>query len=289
MVSGAVSPGPLQQDARFVVKRPSFSSPFTLFSFQDIMSSVSAVVILMTLLLCVELINRHVADSGGPSTEQLEAIRREIAAVEEEVALLKTRIDAYNALAEKLAVSRPEQVADECRQLEFRVKTLEAELQAASAEREQLQSRERAALAELDAAQKFASLRREKIQRDAEQMRRKLERIRSGEDLVYTPAPGLGKRAWLLELSGKRWTLRSLDPPWHETVIEDSHSRLEKLKSIVRQRDPNREYFVIVVRPSAVRQFREVAEMLRAARFQIGFDLVGEDQQIFTAQEALQP
>ena len=103
MVFGDVSLGPLQQDARFAVKRRSFNSPFTLFSFQDIMSSVSAVVILVTLLLCVELVNRHAADAEGPSSEQLETIRSEIAGVEEEVAHLKTRIDAYNALAKKLA------------------------------------------------------------------------------------------------------------------------------------------------------------------------------------------
>ncbi len=265
-------------------RRP-YRTPVDLFSFQDIMTSVTAVVILITLLLCVELINRHVGGSEGPAAQEVDAVQRQLAAVESEISRLTDQVRSHAQLQKHVAGRTAEEIATECKQLEKDVRTLEAELLLAEAQLQDAYKEQNTVNESIKKAQRQL----QDKQKDIEEALRKRQRIATGQDLIFNPVSPSGKRTWLLVLSDQNWTLRPLDQNRPPIVLNKARDRISELEKLIRMRDQRQDHFMIFLRPSAASQFHIVAKLLRDQGFDLGFDLIGENQTILLPNGASEP
>lgn len=269
----------------------STGSAISLFSFQDIITSVTAIMILLVLILTLELISstrqrgvaaedRRVASGLRASVEAME---REVTTLRSELAMLQaaaTRSAAFSAAdtraRERKAAARAAALAEEVALLESRLRTAsaarrrcEAELVAAGPVRPEDSADHVAALEQRAAEMEAANRAEEERQREAGTTR---SQSTVAPSLVFNTPPGALLVPRLVEVSAAG--LATVEPDGLQSrrfrgPDRDFDAWLEAL-------DSTAEYVVVILRPSGVRRYDEVVEAVRKANVGVGAELVGE-------------
>jgi hypothetical protein len=257
-------------------------NPFTLFSFQDIITSVMGIILLAALLLAVELVTRTATNaSTSVVQEAAEEIDSRLQAIRTDVAELQTELTSLReqALAQAATVTADAEFVASVAQTQL--ERLEAELAQMTAH---VDERKRE-LAKLDARgferrrdrQKLEALEAEIRQNDEQ-----LEELRKSNRLFFNPVPGFSKRPWLVDLSAESITVGPMageegsSPTVEHIFLSDADflDFADRLSS-------ESEYFIVLVRPSGVERFHVILDELRSRDFDLGFDVVAEDQTLF--------
>src|SRR5690606_22558959 len=230
---------------------------FSLFSFQDIITSVTGVILLTTLLLTLSLVQQ--ALTAPTSAPQVDAsIEREIEAAEQELRQLtqelqrnQRRLEDLETVAAGGIETTVEALEQEVERLQKTWSRLTAQEQAIQTEKEKLQLEN----------QKLEPQREElaQLRRDAAATRAKIESLRKANRLIYNPAVGSNKTAWLIDLSAERMLVAQLGrkaPPERFTP-PSTLGRMPEFERWLKRRDPRTDYFVLLVRPDAIEIFRK--------------------------------
>ena len=266
------------------------SSPaFSLFSFQDIITSVTAILVLVMLMLTIELVSRkRSAAANNPdvnrrkihkTVEQLQAVVSELndqiqarpkqtreAAAQKLSQLLKKRDSTQQSLEETLRIHAS--VADLLAEVQERNKHLDSDRTALMQLTQQIQE-------DLEASKTLEEEIREEETRQKKRREEIQDRPRSGSELVFNEVKEPGKRAWLVELSNQGIRV---------VLLGSDQNRLLGAHGVhaapwVSNLDLDRDYCLILVRPSASETVEfEVRELLDNAGIRFGVDLIGEDQ-----------
>jgi len=271
-------------------------SAISLFSFQDIITSVTAIMILLVLILTLELITR--SQSSGVRaedqrvarqlTESIESMEQRAAALRKELGESRSTALAMAAFSaadvrqrEQDAAAVAAALADEIRVLESQVRSAqvarrrsEAELLAVTAtgpgfSREQVDATRRRA-AEIAAANQQERRRQEAASRDSG-----LENV-TGGTLVFNPSIGSRLTPILLEVSGDGLTAIRSGEPTPERLGRFGRRFLTWLGGL----DADREYVVIVLRPSGIDDFDDVYNAIRDSPLDVGTELIGEGMSV---------
>jgi len=261
-------------------RRGRSSSPFSLFSFQDIITSVTGIVILITLMLAVEMLARRSASSKSvPKTSRTEelAIQQELDDVNREISRLEEQLEMGQFKLEILAKNAGKDLDKENALLTEQVKQLQAEnelLERQLAQQLEAEKRvQRTAAARTGARQQLSSLQSAKT--DLEEQ---AEAIRRQNRLFYNPAALGKKRAYVAELAGGMVSLASVESLQQGNKFSTSRtfSTLREFVTHLDSRDPETDHFLLIVRPSSVEDFPVVLARLQERKFDVGFDVVGE-------------
>lgn len=259
--------------------------PITLFSFQDIITSVTAVIILITLMLCVDLIQRR-KTSAPEAPRPTAAQQEEIARLEREVAEMEAAVQARQTSSQVL-VENPRKLRADCEDRRRQLTQTEAELQTLQARLAALRATPSVVAqpaAALEARRSAVEARRAAVTRraEADHARQQLARIQRDNRLIFNQAPGEGKRAWLVDLRGDAIVVTKTGQP--EPIQRFQGKRSASASSAflnwVTNRNRASEYFVLLVRPDSVSTFDTLRADLRTRGFDIGFDLIAADAEI---------
>ncbi len=255
---------------------------FSMFAFQDIITSVTGICILLTLVLVLHWIN-----SPAKANAPREFKRAAITELEGRIAAARTELTAANDILERInreyaeAIhASPTDIRREMALLDIRRKKLaseretlahqqaEVELQLGTSRAMQLQARE--SLKALHAAG------------EAQELRAKVEQLRKENFLIYTAEARATRLAWIVEISGSRVHAQLVDNSKRPALFrdKDTDALLAKVLEWARTRDPRREYFMLLVRPSGVEAYERLVPNLVADGFRYGFDLIDEAAQI---------
>jgi hypothetical protein len=260
------------------------ANPFSLFSFQDIITSVMGIILLAALLLAVELVTRK--HGASPSTEisQVSSIVAEnVSTIRADIAELKKELASMQN--DSLAAAGTLVVESESRKKIAQVQSMrmQAELAKLTA-----YSKERGAeLARVEATSFDRRDERRKLELLEAEIRStiaELEELRSSDRLFYNAIPGMSKESWLIDVSAENIRVGSLpigqarQSPRLLHTFADVDAALEFMKDL----SADGHYFLILVRPSGIDRFDELLTELRERRFDIGFDVIDEDQTVFT-------
>jgi hypothetical protein len=285
-------------------------SPISLFSFQDIITSVTAIMILLVLILSLELIargsavgvaadDRRVANEAVKSVEQLR---------ERLVALLAETADAREAAKRTARQSTKDIEADRRaaqRQSEIlasAIATLESDLKKAgiarqSAEQDLLIAEREGSTTEhlrkkCESGEAAAAL--EKKNEEEERRQQEAERELSDSPrlvsrLVFNPPKGQALRPILVEISADGIAVLGGDDPG---IIEFGWGVLGPPGSFLKwlgARNKEQEYVVIMLRPSGFEKLEAIRSLVIANGLEVGMELVGEGTDIVVAAEATGP
>lgn len=262
-------------------RRTRHAPAFSLFAFQDIITGVTGIVVLLMLLLTLSLVER-VRHSPQIQTQMLDQeVAQALAATLEQIEELERSTKQVAATAEQAGEILPEEIAPEIELRGQNVNALEAESERA---KRRLQ-RQQQDLAEKTQQAQGNDEKRRQLAALQQQVRELEQEIRQAGDkprLVYNPDVGARSIAWIVDLrSDAIWVARvgRREPP---RVFSEAGAETRKRAFLAwaTRRSPRAESFVLLIRPSTIAVFQDVEEKLKAAGFSIGFDAVPKDRSV---------
>jgi hypothetical protein len=282
----------------------------SLFAFQDIITSVTAIMILLVLILTLELITKVDSVSVAPDDRRVaKELQASVSQLRERLVLLRAEAAGVTNTAKRVASQSVADVDADTRSAQRRNETLGNAVVSLKADVEKARDRRRAAEQDfLHAEKQFpaamnlaakasqdaaaaAAIEKRNVEEKSRQKDVENELADSPQfvsTLVFNPAPGQILTPILAELSeggvsvlgaaqegvlGFGWGV--LGPPNGFTKWLDS-------------RDRTREYVVVLLRPSGLDKLDPTKEAIVAKGFEVGLELVSEDMDIVLA-EAHQP
>lgn len=277
-------------------RRP--AAAFSLFSFQDIITSVTAILVLVMILLTIELITRQ----RNAAKVSPDSTRRHVQAT-------ATRLESVAAnLREEFAARRAQRTGYTLKQAQvtlagFQADLVTAQLRLDETKRTQaavtslLGKVEREAAIYAENSKQLATLQRQldedrheadqleaanriEQERQEDRKRRGADMPRSGTVLVFNPSPDPGRRAWLVELSGDGVRAALLGDYGPKDFGQDTGSG-SAMEDWIASLIPKRDYCLLLIRPTANRAMETLIERrLTVAGIRFGVDLIGEDQSV---------
>ncbi len=249
-------------------RRGRSSTPISLFSFQDIITAVTGIMILVTLILALELIQRIKVSPPRKTAElsdELDAMSSQIAEIKEELA----QSQAKTAELAGFDANRVHQQLQNLHELNL---ALNGEL--AKSERERQAARERRQEAEKEKQQRAGDPKTLRaLVAEAQKKQEALQKLKRSNQVIFNAVPGESKSPWLAELSASQ----ILAAPIGRRSRPERFGSPSEFIGWARQRQRDAEYFVLMIKPSGVRVFPEVLHSLQGLGFDIGFDLLDED------------
>jgi hypothetical protein len=260
-----------------MTRRHARSEAFSLFAFQDIITSVTGVIILVTLLLAIELVQRVTV---AAPTSAVETSTDRIVQLEKEIDSLRTAITSSDELVAQLATlpsggfaqreselkRTRDQLVKEVDQLEVEVKETEVQN-----EREMVSD---------DMSRLEDSV--PSLQSMIPKLRTQLEALKKSHRVIYNSNPFDQKQAWLVDLSPE--AIRVAEPGHTDHFLEFTASNPNDVGSQfinwAKQHSKATEYFVLLLRPKAIRLYVSVYQKLTANGFDTGVDLLETDASV---------
>jgi hypothetical protein len=274
------------------------AAAFSLFSFQDIITSVTAILILVMLLLSIELVSRRRQQAATDP----DATRRQMAAsvsrlesltavLREEVTARRTKRPARSREAAQREFVRVREEFEATRRrhdetLETQVtvsrllKDAEAVAAARAGDVEKVAQLEKQAEADRQQADRLEDANRKEKDRQAKRKSEIADTPRSGTELVYNPQTDSNRRAWLVELSAAGITAVLLGGDRKEKLGADV-SDSGQVARWIDELTPDGDYCLLLLRPSTPSSLEEeISVRLRNKGIRYGVDLIGEDQTV---------
>jgi small-conductance mechanosensitive channel len=258
------------------------SSPFSLFSFQDIITSVTAVIILITLILALDLITRQPDSTTSQPSETVRQLKSSNEQAELERQALQNRLAQEASRTVKYASSTSDFIQRDLNQTQEQIGRLRYEL-------EQLREREKSATQQENAAL-ARSLDQDGARNELNDLEEKVgavesqqEEIRTEGHLIFNRPVGTSRRPWLLDISGDSIVVL---PFASDGQRYEFHSRLlnactDQLLAWVRSNcNPQSDSFVLLVRPSGIENAETLRDALIDRTFELGRDVVGATQKV---------
>jgi hypothetical protein len=269
-----------------------FKSSF--FAFQDIITSVTGILILVTLLLASQIGNPGDADGveNEKYEEHLSIIAAERAELDRELAAQQQRLNllAASPSPEKLAEDISRQQA-ELKAEQERIQELQSQLAVVlerirqqdeklglTAMREQ-RDRIEAKARSLEQQRRATVIRSEQLKQSAERVKVATARwnARGGSVWLVPPAARSGKQPALVTMGKDGITLAEFGRP-ERTSRLPAGADLASFRESVSKFAPSRYYLVFYLRPSGISKFRELSAWAKkSGGYDIGFDAISED------------
>lgn len=261
------------------MKRRQRSSPFSLFSFQDIITGLCGVLVLFVLIMIVDLVSRRSSSPDTPeSAPVLQDVRTDAAVIAKEIETLRDRLAELRKQLAERRVETESGVSDE------RLEEAEREMDEKERMVAALLSQVNALETKLEKARN-ADAESKRILQEMEKTRRDLENglaeMKSRNGITLIPERGNLKSPVYVVLSGKTVEIyRPLDRnapadtfPVNDTFLSTLGRRLSTL-------DTSTHSVVLLVRPSGAWLMDRAAEKVRNLGFACGRDPLEEDVEI---------
>jgi hypothetical protein len=258
------------------MRRRSGTAPFQLFSFQDIITSVMGIVVLILLVLALELSQRQLTAPAAVHASARRDTAATLAEVQQEINRLRSQLNG--AAPGDLAALSSEEVASRVIDAVQTIERLKQESMQARRRVAVLHARYRTEQRDLAAQSKAANS--EQKERELKEVQRKLEQWRGKKRIVYRTAANDGKQPWLVELAGDAFQVAPVGKaaPPIRFVQPDSDDRQTALLAWCQGLSPARDSIHLLIKPGAADIFDEVQEALRRRGFSLGIDLLSADQ-----------
>jgi len=253
----------------------------SLFAFQDIITSVTGVIVLVTLLSSLELVHRKA--EPVPSSQAAADVSRladQIPALELANQTLRQQLEDLRAVARAAARASPQTVADLQAQRDRLRSQAEALGEWRSHAAPEVQRRMQAA------GKQYAELEAQLAALEAQlaRTRQTAARAAAGQHRLYRFRPSGAQTWWIGDLAAQRWRFLEVDRQGaptgrkQEFVQSSSRARLAACRQWLADRSRQAEAVFLLVRPSTIKEFDPLRGWLREQGFRLGFDLLAEDQ-----------
>jgi hypothetical protein len=249
---------------------------FSLFMFQDIITCVTGIMILITLILGLEFITRVNASPAEQTVQQDDETKESIAELKHEIEIAEAKIKSARIPVEDLPSldaddlkRRADDMAAESDAIEAEIATEEARL---NAKKGTLDSTKNASVEEI------ANIHQEikRIEEQIAEAKKRLKDIEGGKRVYYKTGVH-GKATWIIEVTSEGYRVAQIGVaarPRSMTVVD----LFAWAKTLDRSNA-----FLLVIKPgskSAMEKCRSLLTEQQNGGFDVGIHLVGLDQEV---------
>lgn len=270
----------------------------SLFAFQDIITSVSGVLIMIVLLLALELTSRTPSTSARESLEATAAaVRAERRRLEAEANELDAAVRESEDLIRRATAAPASLVDGRLREAASAIAALRAELGTLESAAETVERAEK----EVGRSREKAGA-RERLLRSLEtrleNLRGELEKLQSGQSIAYSVPSGINPaKGWICDVSGETLSLHAIAPPARRHTIKlvattdeaRGPEAIDALSAWIGGAGAGPEYILFLIRPSGVWFDDALQERKDSLATQVGIELIGEEQEILGPAGAKRP
>jgi hypothetical protein len=261
----------------------------TLFSFQDIITSVSGIMIFVTLILALELSQK--TQTGRAVVRDAADLQARITAAKAERDTLKqramtaTRSAGRSSLADARAAH---EAANRVEEAERELAALERRAGAANARKEDAKIRKSGVEATTEEA-----FRRKKA--EVESLRQKLQDARNGDRVYFNidADPSARREGWIALVDGRTVTVAPFGRPQRPRTFDGDPGEPGELDQAARAfvdwagSEARGAYILLVARPSGLERIGPIEDAFSAARRPFGLDLVTESQEVLDPENGI--
>ncbi len=251
--------------------------PVSFFSFQDIITTVTGILILVTLILALDMtttVKRDAATDPAPKDNSATRLAETNAAIESATRRLRALSEALADLPQQSAGVEKAQHGDLAQSnLALTAQVAELEREANDAE-----SRASAAISQLAREQD----RQQQMQASLRSADTDIKALKDHGNVRLLPG-AQGKTPILIEVHAKTASVGRAEANG-ELVLTQQIAEADLAAALTRLEqgaDAERSYFVVYLRPDGVTLAARMIAMLEASRFDVGWDLLGEGQRLF--------
>jgi len=272
----------------------------SLFSFQDIKSSVTAIMILLVLILTLELVTREATKGMAVEDRRVaQELKRSVAEMEARLEQLRKEASTARAAASDAAGFSAKETAEKTARAEREAKTLRDQITQLETQLRNAQSTRRTAEGKLTASQmddpeataeEAMAIDTRAAEIEAANVSEKTRQVNEAKDaregqtavrtLVFNAPPGSTLEPLLVEISQDGLVAVGVDGasavrfPWNLLGLPTGFG--DWLKA----RDKRREYVVLILRPSGVARYDAIREAVVSAGLDVGTELIGEQMSL---------
>jgi hypothetical protein len=267
-----------------VGRRAGSSVPISFFSFQDIVTSVTGILILVTLMLAVDIIDPTRVENAShtPVINDLRVLESELAAISSSIQQKKKQIQSLQQVMAVLGKNSSEDKVTRFKELSDKLSTLKQLLHIR-------QTQLAGELNELDASQKqLDQIVNEHAAVEAQNHEADLQLLQLSKVPTVKLLPGPStKNPIIIECKNDNAIIGVLSSQGELSIIQSvSAQRVEKkIDQIFRLFDPQKEYFVIYVHSDATELANRLITHVRKNDFDVGWDLLTDEQRIYQERE----
>lgn len=243
------------------------SSPFSLFAFQDIITSVTGIMILITMMMALELVQNAESAPRAVTPAIAEDVEAAVQENEEEIRRLE-RILSEGAGAIQVDADTARRRLDEMQrareELERQNASLAAELNAAAARED----------AVLEQAQDVSPETLSELRAQLAATQKQIQEMKESNRVIFNRPEGTSKTPWLVQIEGDRIVVAESE----KAAAPRSFASTEEFLGWAGTQNASSIYFVMLIKPAGVERFVPIRETLQSDGFDLGYDLLNADQ-----------
>jgi len=267
----------------------------SLFAFQDIITSVSGIIIVMVLLLSLELVDRPEANSNMVTSAVAANVAEAIVEAVAELESLQHSVQELNSLIGDVANTSPAELAAEIESLRLRIEEKRLQIEQLRDQAEELEREQKRVLVEQfdlkDERERLAE-----VEQEIADLERQIEQEQTDERLVFSLPKGFKKTGWIAVIEAGKIEIAPLGQearPLRFTVRPSgfigTESAADQFLDWADGRSTARSYFLLLVRPSGAADLDELQTSLSRRGFEFGFDLIGAEQSVLHPERGAVP
>lgn len=256
-------------------RRRSSAAAFSLFSFQDIITSVTGIMILVTLILALDLMDRTIQAPPVATTEAIDQTTENIEEMQKQIDALKQRLQsgvASLANLPSLDATTLERKLKETKENEQRIEKDSEEKRVELDKKEQaLRTVKSAELRDKDQEQQTL----EDLEQRVDDLTVKLESIES-QDRMFFKEGVKGKETWVVEIGPtgiKAGKIGVSAPP-------RSFLNASSFQAWMTSLNKNKEALYLVIKPGGEKTFDACKDAVSDAKIDFGFTVEPASRQI---------
>ena len=258
----------------------------SLFSFQDIITSITGIMFLIVLLLILIMISSHLP-SGISNTTDSSALQSQLEALKKRAAALQNSQDFLSRELDKLRSLSPEEAAQKRRKLLESIHEIQQKNLSMAHENQIIEQENISLQNQLNELLQTNTRQQADIERlNAEQLRlqhtlrQQQQKLHDREKLIKYTIERPGSRSpILLELGKNGIQLLKLDDHSRYDLRHPSDPALSfaKFKDFIGTHDPALYYFTVAVQPGGFQYAAQLLTLLKQHHFQRGIEILPDD------------
>jgi hypothetical protein len=257
----------------------------SLFAFQDIITSVTAIVLVVVLFLVLDLLQRKQATQQVTVEAVSEDLEARIAEIEAELEQLKAVTSRADAMVQEVAEFSPAELQADITATEQAIKDLELQQQSQNERHKALSNRLKMALAaQFDLRPKQEELAQTK--RETRDVRSDMESTRKDPRIIFALPKGFNKSGWIAVIESDLISVAPLGRPakpieFRQTGISlFSGTPSDAFVKWIKSQELEGAYFLLLVRPGGATLFDAVDSKMSTHSIAHGFDVIDSQRPI---------
>lgn len=271
------------------MSRKQSQPPISLFSFQDIITSVTAIVIVIVMCLTLELMEKSTRSTESIDSVAVESLQAAVESLRIQLNELQSKTIADPSVVAEAASVTPNQVTNEIAELKRQLNDSAAKLALEQRRTDDLRYRSESVdamrfdgKAELDELEQI-----EDRIRDAEVRLQKLSEIKRP---IYVMPRGSNRDGWLVVIDSDSIEAAQIGVQAPPIKFQEPQNRLGFNDSLVSDfmkwvdgSNGSQLYLMIVVRPGGAEHFQDLEDALSTRSISYGYDVTSAGQQLLDA------